>query len=63
MCRDAPNAWPPLVLLLIEGLWTLQVESALDLAVIVIGIFRVCVYVLYVVLFVFVECFVDVSEC
>lgn len=30
---DAPNAWPPLVLLLIEGIRTLQVDSAVDLAV------------------------------
>lgn len=29
---DAPNAWPPLVLLLIEGLMTLKVDSAVSMA-------------------------------
>jgi alpha,alpha-trehalase len=30
---DAPNAWPPLILLLIEGLKQLSIPSALDLSV------------------------------
>ena len=30
---DSPNAWPPVVLLIIEGLRTLQVDSAVTLAV------------------------------